>query len=160
MRRGTGHEKQQSIHRVVLYIDRFFVIAIHTVNLVFVGANHRFAPHRTALIVICTVPWKRRLIRKRSLGPFKAVITRASLTILLYVPHHMFVLPLPHTCKRRKREEAPFMSDCMSGARETSFSKSRINRICRQSAKTRARNRKHAEVHGAYGYMENHSGCR
>ena len=27
------------------------------------------------------------------------------------------------------------MSECMSGASETSFSKSRINRICRQSSK-------------------------
>lgn len=52
---------------------------------------------------------------------------------------------LAQTCKRRKRDEAPFISDCMSGAKETSFSKSRINRICRQG------NRKHAYVHRAMG---------
>ncbi len=33
------------------------------------------------------------------------------------------------TCKRRRRDEAPLMSDSTSGARDISFSKSRINKI-------------------------------
>ena len=47
--------------------------------------------------------------------------------------HNMAPHVLAQTCKRRKRDEAPSISDGMSGAREISFSKSRINRICRQS---------------------------